>query len=247
MKLKWPIFHTVPHLHKNEIHVWAVELDRFPAEIEKLAHNLILEEKERADRFHFARDRDHYIVGRAVLRRLLGSYLEVPPKFIDILYSDYGKPYLMNSGLDFNISHSHGLGLFAFCRETDVFETAVGVDIERIRPMPDADDLVTHYFSQAEIAKWQTVPPQQTAQAFFNCWTRKEAFIKAIGEGLSHPLDAFDVTFLPNEPVQFLWIAGRNKDDYALLTLEPATGFVGALTYSASSDYKVVKMSKGEL
>ncbi len=246
MKLNWPTSHTVPKLHKHEIHVWAVELDKPLAVVQRLSGNLIPDETARAAKFYFAHDRDRYTVGRATLRQLLGAYLNMLPQTVEISYSEYKKPLLPNHNLNFNVSHSHGLGLFVFC-DGAWGETAVGIDIEKIRPMPDANELVTHYFSQAEIAKWQTVAPHQTDLAFFNCWTRKEAFIKAIGEGLSHPLDAFDVTFLPDELVQFTRIAGRRADDYRLLTLEPAVNFVGALTFSGVGEYKIIKMSKGEI
>jgi 4'-phosphopantetheinyl transferase len=149
---------------------------------------------------------------------------------VQFVYSAHAKPSLPGGQLAFNLSHSQQVALFAFCRET-----AVGVDVEQIRPMPDGEEIAARFFSADDNARFLAVPPAQRDLAFFNCWTRKEAFIKAIGEGLSHPLDLFDVTLQPGEPARILRLHGRAElaARWSLTHLEPAPGFVGALALEA--------------
>jgi 4'-phosphopantetheinyl transferase len=187
------------------VDLWAVDLDgERPSLYESL---LAPDERERAGRFHFERDRNRYMVGRGRLRQLLGHYLAIPPAQVVFAYTDHGKPYLApqpgRPDLTFNISHSQQFALLAFA-----WGQRLGVDVEVIRPLSDAAALVRRFFAPAEVVAWEAVPPQQQAEAFFCGWTRKEAFIKAIGDGLSYPLDRFVVSLQPHEPAQLLEIEG---------------------------------------
>jgi 4'-phosphopantetheinyl transferase len=154
---------------------------------------LSADEKERAARFHFERDRQCFCATRAVLRSLLGVYLEASPKELSFQYSDKGKPSLGTCRLDcelaFNVSHSGELALLGFSRSSQI-----GVDIEKIKDDFDTAAIASRFFSAEEQVQLSRLPADQQHQAFFRCWTRKEAFIKALGEGLSHPLDQFDVS-----------------------------------------------------
>ena len=159
------------------------------------------DEQQRADRFHFARDRQYYGATRALLRSLLGAYLGASPQELCFQYSDKGKPSLTSRyhgcGVVFNVSHSGDLALLGF----GAAPNAIGVDIEKIRDDFDTAAIARRFFSAREQGELAQLPADEQHQAFFRCWTRKEAFIKALGEGLSHPLDQFDVSLGACGPV----------------------------------------------
>ena len=155
------------------------------------------DEAARAARFHFDRDRRRYIVARGTLRRLLEQYLNIDARLITMRNGPQGKPNLVGDALQFNVSHSGGVGLFAFCRDA-----AVGVDVEQIRPMADALALAGRFFAPEEQEMLSRAPADARDAVFFRVWTCKEAFIKALGEGLSHPLDAFSVAI--DDPPGFM-------------------------------------------
>jgi len=190
-------------LSANEIHVWKQDLSRAPAEAELLGRLLSPDELERAGRFRFDMNRTEYIVSRGTLRTLLGSYLGVSPPELQFVYSEYGRPSLadgVSSGaLNFNVAHSGGVALLAFARGR-----RIGIDVERVRRDFGTSEVAEHFFSSAERVALRQLPQDDQHEAFFRCWTRKEAFIKALGEGLSHPLDQFDVTLAPDDPAALL-------------------------------------------
>lgn len=215
-------------LTRNQVHVWRVRLEVSEAERITLAQFLSDSELERAARFHFARDRERFIVGRGALRVILAGYQCIRPEEVAFCYGEYKKPALAakQGNFEFNISHSHSLLLAAVC-----VGRAVGVDIERIRPLDDFEGLAQSTFSAAENEALATVTRSLRLSSFFACWTRKEAFIKAIGQGLYFPLDQFDVSLKPGEPAALL----RVKSDpqatarWSMQTLTPAPNYVGAL------------------
>lgn len=172
----------------------------------------------------------HFVVARGVLRMLIGRYLVQPPQDIVFTYSKYGKPALPllqdGSNLQFNVSHSGGLALLAFC-----WDAAVGIDVERKRPLPHSEQIAERFFSEQENQIFKSLPAEQRSPAFFNGWTRKEAYIKAIGEGLSCPLDAFDVTLAPGEPARLLRIHGRKQaaSAWSLHAFTPRPDYTAAL------------------
>lgn len=191
-------------LGAKEVHVWRGSLDQAPTIVERFAQLLSEDEHARARRFHFETDRQHFIVARGCLRMLISRYTGIPPEEIQFSYGTHGKPQLVSSTaqvgpFNFNLAHSGGLALYAF---TQVGE--IGVDVELIRRDFTGDEIAQRFFSTAECDCLTQLPKGSRHQAFFNCWTRKEAFIKAMGSGLSLPLDQFDVTLSPAEPAQLL-------------------------------------------
>ncbi len=226
----WPVPRTLPPLPDAEIHLWCAHLNRASDEHTRFAEVLSAEEHERAQRFHFAVDRSRFIVRRSLLRLLLGHYVGEDPARLRITAGAYGKPELAGpsaaSGLRFNLSDSGDVALYAFVRAHEV-----GIDIERLRPGAERDAISQRFFSPAEYAALKTVAADDKERAFFNCWTRKEAFLKANGEGLFRPLDSFDVTVAPDEPARLLAVHGPGPaaSEWSLYHLEPCAGFVGAL------------------
>jgi 4'-phosphopantetheinyl transferase len=197
-----PLWRSPPErlaLDCDEVHAWRATLDQPPSQIQSLLLNLATDEQTRAERFHFARDRARFIVARGVLRAILGHYLNREPECLSFCYGSHGKPALAGQSdrgaIRFNVSHSHGVALYAFTRGREV-----GIDIERIRFDLAVAEIADRFFSRREIAILRTLPAALQHQAFFRCWTRKEAYIKARGEGLSLPLNQFDTLPVPAEP-----------------------------------------------
>ncbi len=217
-------------LSHEQVHVWRASLDLPASRVQSLQHTLTPDEQNRAARFHFERDRRHFVVARGVLRAILGRYLGVQPHQLRFCYSTYGKPALVaapgQDTLSFNLSHSGGLALCAITRGRQV-----GIDLERIRTDVEHEHIAERFFSSQENAALRALPPALRAEAFFNCWTRKEAYIKASGEGLSLPLDQFDVSLVPGEPAALLDARGDAQEAtrWSLRALSPGVGYAAAL------------------
>ena len=214
----------------HAVHVWRAPLEAPVSTVEDLSGMLCDDERRRADGFRFRRDRDRYIMGRATLRRLLGRYLNADPRQLRFRYGAHDKPALApECGGDthrFNVSHSHGLGLIALTRDREV-----GVDLEWMRPEVAIEELARRFFSPAEVAALFALPASEREEAFFACWTRKEAYIKARGEGLAIPLDQFDVSLGRGKPPAILstrWDPG-DASRWTLRSLHPGSGFAGAV------------------
>ncbi len=190
------------------------------------------DERDRADKFHHARDRWHYVVARGTLRQLLAERLRIAAKAVEFAETEYGKPKLAAVhgavDLEFNVSHSGSLALYAFASGR-----AVGVDVELMREIPDTDDLAERFFSATEIASLRALPHEKRSSAFLTCWTRKEALIKALGMGLSCPLDAFDVTIDPDTPAGLTRMDERvgRVEHWAMLAFVPSPRYVAAVVY----------------
>ncbi len=178
-----------PALIADQVHVWSVDLCR---EVDELEPLLSEDEVSRADRFRFARDRDRYVAGRGVLRTVLGGYLRRDPASLEFQYGRFGRPELPE--LSFNVSHSGDSALVAVASGGDI-----GVDIERLRPEPAREEVAERFFSPSEVASLRSLRAEEQPGAFLACWTRKEAFIKALGHGLSLALDSFDMTLRPGD------------------------------------------------
>ena len=189
---------TVP-IADGAVELVRVRLDAELPATEELARCLSDVERARAERFVFARDRRRFIVGRARLRHFLASRLWTRPDRVELDYGPRGKPRLAggcaDSDLRFNVSHCEDVALYAFSSGREV-----GVDVEAVRELRDADAVAARFFSARENEAYRALPPCDRPLAFFRCWTRKEAFIKALGDGLYFPLHAFDVTLAPGEP-----------------------------------------------
>jgi 4'-phosphopantetheinyl transferase len=219
-------------LAAGEVHVWRASLNLPARRVQELRLTLTPDEQARADRFYFEEHRQRFIAGRGILRALLGGYLQVQPDLIRFAYSDHGKPALAvpgNSPLQFNVSHSADMALYAITEAG-----AIGVDIEQVRPVSDIRQMVERFFSPYEQAEWQRLPEAQQITGFFNGWTRKEAYIKARGLGLSLPLDQFDVSLTPGQPAKLLADRhGQNIANWFLTSLDPGPGYAGAVVVEA--------------
>lgn len=210
---------------QDQVMVWAARLDPAAGQIAYLRGLLSADELERAARFYFELHRQRFIVARGTLRCILGQYLDKKPADIQFVYGAQGKPALDDeTPLHFNVSHSHDIALFAIA-----FQHEVGVDIEFMRPLDDIDQLAARTFSAHEYANWALLPESQKQVGFFNCWTRKEAFIKALGQGLAYPLTDFDVTLQPGEAARFLRIEREAVGQWGLVNLQPAPDFAAAI------------------
>jgi 4'-phosphopantetheinyl transferase len=200
----WSPLSERPLLGERDVHLWRLDLNQPSAIIDRCRQVLSSDEHARADRFHFDRDRHHFIVARGCLRAMLAGYLHVGAQTIEFSYASHGKPELATSyspvqQLNFNLAHSGGFALYAFTRVGEI-----GVDLEHIRPDFTDDDIARRFFSSNEVSRLTSLPASVRHEAFFNCWTRKEAFLKAKGIGLSLALDQFDVTLAPAEPAALL-------------------------------------------
>jgi 4'-phosphopantetheinyl transferase len=192
----------VPSLSADAVHVWQQVGVADGPSLEWLRSLLCSEERQRAGRFRFDKDRHLFITARGWLRALAGAYANCRPADVAFHYSDRGKPELAGGAptdLRFNVSHSGQMILLAF-----MLGRRVGVDVEKIRSDFSIAEIAERFFSPAERACLRNLPAAVQHQAFFRCWTRKEAYIKATGDGLSLPLDQFDVAFAPNQSAQIL-------------------------------------------
>jgi 4'-phosphopantetheinyl transferase len=188
-----------PVLADHELHVWRATLDASSPRREQLQETLNSDEKRRAEKILVSGAREHFLVARGMLRELLGAYLGIGAAEVSFDYGAQGKPALSakhNSEIRFNISHSHGAGLFVFAKNHDV-----GADIEYVRRDVRGSEIASHFFSAEEVARLSKLPPQLADEAFFGCWTRKEAYVKAHGEGLGIPLRSFSVEFTESKQI----------------------------------------------
>lgn len=222
-------------LGATDVRVTAVWLDRDPRRANALYPLLCEMERARAARYRFERDRRRFVIARGSLRKLLGAELGVNPRSIALEYGTYGKPRLggacAESRLHFNVSHSRDLAIIAISHGHEI-----GVDVEALHSLKDADNIALQFFSAREHLEYSRVRRDEKMAAFFNCWTRKEALVKALGEGLSHPLHTFDVSLAPGEPTRLLRLGDRfgAACGWHLQSFAPACGFVAALAIEDS-------------
>ncbi len=209
----------------QEIHVWRAYLDCEEIGLHRFEETLAPDEKARANRFVFRQDRNRYVAARGALRELLGRYLDRSPAAIEFDYSTKGKPSLRAArnerSIQFNVSHSHGLALLAFALGRNL-----GIDVEFIRPEFPADEIAQRYFSPKEVMELRTLPPSLRAEGFYLCWTRKEAYIKATGEGLHVPLESFNVSLTPGQPER---LESTDSDRWSMRSLYPDPLYAAAL------------------
>jgi 4'-phosphopantetheinyl transferase len=217
-------------LEAGEVHVWRASLCQGQPAAQALSRTLARDERERAERFHLARDGERFVAARGLLRAILGRYLAIEPGAVSLGYSRHGKPELAGdhsaARIQFNLSHSGDLALFAFTRGMPV-----GIDVEHQRDEAADLAIAEQCFSPRELAALRALPAAQRSAAFFNCWTRKEAYVKARGEGLSLPLSQFDVSLAPGAPAELLHVVGdpHERARWSLRALEPGPGYVAAL------------------
>lgn len=224
-----------PPLGEGEVHLWFVDLHASPGLLSLFFSLLSRDERERAERFRFDAHRRRSVARRGSLRWLLGRYLRRPADSLVFGYGAAGKPYLAREQqpsarpedfISFNLSDSEDVALYAFGRGVEL-----GVDVEHLREMPDALSIAGYSFSQREQQALAALPPEQTSLGFFHGWTRKEAYVKATGQGLGAPLGDFTVSLGPDVPAAFLGFENGldELDAWSLYHLEPDPGHVGAL------------------
>jgi 4'-phosphopantetheinyl transferase len=217
-------------LDGREVHLWVVSLDASENNFEQARSWLSPDEVARAERFHFERHARAFILGRATLRALLGSYTGIAPEDVRFVYGPQGKPALADAScsLRFNASNSGQLAACAFTRGCEI-----GVDVEQHRAVRDLEHIAHRFFSAEEAAEVLELPAVDKDTGFYNCWTRKEAYIKAVGGGLSIPLDSFQVTLRPGVAERMVTLGGSADAarGWTLHAFTPAPGYTGAVAY----------------
>ena len=217
-------------LPNNAVHVWRASLHVSVSELRTFEDTLAADERARAERFYFQKHREHFIAGRGLLRNILSRYLDREPDQLRFCYNAYGKPSLTEETsaeeLCFNLSHSNGIALYVLTRGREI-----GVDIEYFRPDVEAEKLAERFFSPREVTVLRALPEHLRKEGFFNCWTRKEAYIKAVGKGMSIPLSAFDVSLTPGEPAVLLRTESCPQETahWSLQALNPEPNYAAAL------------------
>lgn len=227
--MEWSSTEDNPVLESREVHVWRALLAMAPPVLRRLESTLAEDEKARAARFIFDQDRDHFIAARGILRDVLARYIGCPAETIKFAYGPRGKPALAdpgsNSRVRFNLSHSHGLALIAVAAGREV-----GIDVEFLRPEFAGEDIAKRYFSEREVRELTKLPVESRAGGFFRCWTRKEAYIKARGDGLHVPLDSFSVSLSAD---RFPELSSADESRWRIESFvplsEPAPGYAAAV------------------
>lgn len=211
--------------NKNEVHIWRSTLDLPGEKVEILAQTLSANEHKRAQKFHFEQDRQRFIVARGLLRTILGSYLAVPAASLEFDYGQYGKPEIRETQIKFNLSHSKNLALYAITSDRNL-----GIDLEFIRPMKEAEQIAKRYFSPQENAIFQALSPNAKPVGFFHYWTRLEAYLKAVGDGLAAGNDNFDKTVATKKSRAKGWF---------LHSFTPAANYIATVAVEGS-DWKIL-------
>jgi len=213
----------------NTVHIWSFPTKASPHVVATFERDLAPEERDRALRFRFHHLHESFVIARGALRQLLGHYLDCNPAGVSFVYRSNGKPAVESPAcLQFNMTHSGDLAVIALTLKREL-----GVDMEKIRPLPDMQAIANRFFCPEEASDVMSFPQAERERAFFLCWTRKEAYIKATGEGLSAALDTFRVTIHPDIPPRFLYIQHNETEAQAwtLHDLQVAVGYAAALAY----------------
>jgi 4'-phosphopantetheinyl transferase len=234
-----------PALVTETVHVWRAALEATESSTQPLLRVLTTDEVQRAERYRFVRDRVRFVATRGRLRILLGDYLGIAPSEVVLTYGRSGKPEVATTcahgRLHFNVSRSDEVALFAFA-----LDRRVGVDVERVRADIETETVAEHFFSPAEMAALRGLPVASQAQAFFNGWTRKEAYVKAAGRGISDGFGDFTVSLRPDEPAAFCPTAAGSEDvaRWSLCALDPAPGYAAALVVEGH-DWRLERYDTG--
>lgn len=234
LTIDWPLPGTKWSPDAAGVDVWAASLQRSTDELLALADTLSPEERTRSERFRFEQHRNRFIAGRGLLRGILAMHLNRNPRALEFVYGPNEKPGLAPRGehepIHFNLAHSGDLVLIAVTRTGEV-----GIDVERIRPVSEAGNIVERYFSPRESGEYRALPEADKPAAFFNLWTRKEAWLKATGEGIGRSLNEVEVAFRPGEPARLISLPGgvASTREWNLCALTPASGYIGALAARA--------------
>src|SRR2546421_7024379 len=222
----WEPPSACPQAGDDAVHVWRVELSQSARIVKRLLPILSSDEHARAERFRFQKHRNQFIIARGTLRIILARYLQSDPDQLEFGYGPYGKPALAGAhgkdAIRFNLTHSHELALYAV-----VGGRELGIDAEWVREDFASEQIANRFFSKREVAMLRSLPASQRTAGFFNCWTRKEAYIKAVGRGLSLPLGQFDVSLAPGEPAVVLETrdSARSGSIWSLHELSAGPGY----------------------
>jgi 4'-phosphopantetheinyl transferase len=233
LELLWSAPFEQWRLDGSDLHVWSASLDKTPDRVAALEPILSPDERDRAMRFHFEPDRNRFIVGRGTLRKIIGSYVNVDPAQLHFSYSKKGKPELTGLApaqtLQFNLAHSNQLMLVALTRIG-----IVGIDVEWMPRTVDIESVAHQFFDDCEYEALMAQPDDRRSLAFFNLWTRKEAYLKATGSGLGD-LNRITVSFLPGEPARIVSVEDdrQGAGSWSVIDLTPASRYKGAVVAAA--------------
>ncbi|MCG8583694.1 MAG: 4'-phosphopantetheinyl transferase superfamily protein [Pirellulales bacterium] len=215
-------------LGADDVHLWMSSIDLSSDVTRALAKWLSRDERGRAERFRHDVHRDRFIAGRAMMRGVLANYVDADPGDIEFEYLAHGKPRFAGAaeGVEFNLSHSGDVALLAVNAGA-----AIGVDVERIRELRDMHGLANRFFAPSEAVQIENEREDRRIESFFRCWTRKEAYVKAIGEGITCALDSFEVSIARESPARLVHIDQDETiaADWSMVSIVPAAQYVGAL------------------
>lgn len=230
MKLSWKKPATQLMLSRKDVHIWRAFLDLPNKSVQEIKRSLSVDEIMKSERLSFERDKNNFIIARGILRLILACYLSVEPSAIRFCYEKDGKPRIQNAFgkkvIQFNLSHSEELALYVFTLDSEV-----GADLEKIRDFPEMKQIVDHFFSVRERVFFDTLPTSEKRETFFKWWTRKEAFVKAVGEGLSDRLNSFDVLLCDGKSAESLGIlrGATERPRWSIWDVKPGEEFAGAV------------------
>jgi len=214
-------------LESKNVDIWLIDKNKYNSDVKYFWEILSFKEREKALRFRFEKDKNCFVIARGILRVLLGKYILKDPKKIEFQYSENGKPSIeSNEKVKFNLSHSKDAIVIGFVKDYEI-----GVDVEFIKKDMEFEDIANSFFSEEEIHELMCFNKKEKSQAFFNCWTRKEAFIKAEGSGLSFPLNEFVVSLKNKNSAKLLstkWDE-TEKEKWSLEAFTPFENYIGAI------------------
>ncbi|MDJ0660069.1 MAG: 4'-phosphopantetheinyl transferase superfamily protein [Crocosphaera sp.] len=213
-------------INPQEVHIWKKNLEQPSINVQNGFQMLNEAERNKAQRFRFEKHQKRFTIARSSLKHILSLYLSISPQEIEFEYNDYGKPQLLeqinNINLQFNVSHSENIAIYGItCRYL------IGVDVEYIRPMLEADNLAKRFFSEKEFEYIRELSPEEKDKGFFRLWTAKEAYLKAIGQGISGGLDKVEISI--DEPIRFIKLSESDHINYKLFYLTPHDNYLGAI------------------
>ncbi len=230
--LSWPHAPEDIRLESQQVHVWCAALSDFESQLPRLEAMLSAAERARAARFCFSKDRCGYVIRHGILRVILSRYLKQYPSEIQFCYGRFGKPEIKEDPfcgrINFNVSHSGGLALYAVTQACPI-----GIDVEYLRAVPHLEEIASRFFSLHEFQMLMAVPAECRMESFFACWTRKEAFLKASGEGIGGGLSKVEVTLFPWAEPEILRVAGDSqaRTKWQLRSFSPTAGYLAAVAF----------------